>query len=89
MNDAMKLIANRVRLVGATGQYGNETVPSPCNSVCRMEVATGWCEGCLRTLDEIAAWGMQDDQARRAVWQRIAQRMASRTAAATASPGQA
>ena len=29
-------------------------VPSPCIAVCRMDAATGWCEGCLRTLDEIA-----------------------------------
>ena len=29
-------------------------VPSPCISVCRMDERTGWCEGCLRTLAEIA-----------------------------------
>ena len=33
-----------------------EPVPSPCISVCRMDAASGLCEGCLRTLDEIAAW---------------------------------
>ncbi|MEP6826275.1 MAG: DUF1289 domain-containing protein [Ramlibacter sp.] len=49
-------------------------LPSPCISVCRMDAVTGWCEGCLRTLDEITAWGMQDDSARRAVWRRIEQR---------------
>ena len=43
-------------------------VPSPCISVCRMDEASGWCEGCLRTLDEIAAWATLDDAARRAVW---------------------
>ena len=26
----------------------------------------GWCEGCLRTLDEIAAWGMASDAQKRA-----------------------
>jgi len=45
-----------------------ETVPSPCTQVCRLHPATGWCEGCLRTLDEIAAWSRLDDDARRAVW---------------------
>jgi predicted Fe-S protein YdhL (DUF1289 family) len=49
-------------------------VPSPCVSVCRMDAATGLCEGCLRTLDEIAAWGSLGDGDRRAVWRRIEQR---------------
>jgi predicted Fe-S protein YdhL (DUF1289 family) len=44
------------------------TVPSPCVSVCRMDDATGWCEGCMRTLDEIAAWSLFDDSEKRAVW---------------------
>jgi uncharacterized protein len=30
--------------------------PSPCISVCRIEPETGWCKGCLRTLQEIADW---------------------------------
>ncbi|MGA1318970.1 MAG: DUF1289 domain-containing protein, partial [Rubrivivax sp.] len=29
-------------------------VPSPCINVCRIEPASGWCEGCARTLEEIA-----------------------------------
>jgi uncharacterized protein len=40
---------------------------SPCINVCRMDAASGWCEGCLRTIDEIAAWGALDDGARRLV----------------------
>lgn len=42
-------------------------VASPCNNVCRIDDASGWCVGCLRTLDEIAAWASVDDDARRAV----------------------
>ena len=49
-------------------------VPSPCINVCRMDASTGWCEGCFRTLDEIAAWSTLDDAARRAVWARLADR---------------
>ncbi|MHB8493993.1 MAG: DUF1289 domain-containing protein [Casimicrobiaceae bacterium] len=49
-------------------------VASPCISVCRMDDATGLCIGCLRTLDEIAAWGTLDDDARREVWVAIARR---------------
>ncbi len=41
--------------------------PSPCISVCRMHEPTGWCEGCLRTLDEIAFWSVLDDDDRRMV----------------------
>ena len=44
-------------------------VGSPCINICRMHEATGWCEGCLRTLDEIAGWGQLDDSARRLVMQ--------------------
>jgi len=46
-------------------------VPSPCISVCAIDEATGLCAGCLRTLDEIAAWSVLDDDERRAVWVRI------------------
>lgn len=49
-------------------------VASPCINVCRMDAATGWCEGCLRTLDEIAAWGVLDDDARREIRDSLAQR---------------
>ena len=43
-------------------------VPSPCINICRMDKATGWCEGCLRSIDEIVAWGRLDDAAKRQVW---------------------
>jgi glyoxylase-like metal-dependent hydrolase (beta-lactamase superfamily II) len=36
-------------------------VPSPCINICRMVPATGLCEGCMRTIDEIVAWGRADD----------------------------
>ena len=52
----------------------DEPVPSPCVSVCRMNPGTGLCDGCLRTLHEIAAWSTLDDVARRKVWLRIGQR---------------
>jgi len=29
---------------------------SPCISICVMNPSSGWCEGCYRTLDEIAGW---------------------------------
>ncbi len=42
-------------------------VASPCTSVCKMDPGTGWCIGCLRSIDEIVAWGGLDDDAKRAV----------------------
>ena len=49
-------------------------VPSPCVSVCRIDPASGLCVGCLRTLDEIAAWGSLTDGAKRAIWNDIERR---------------
>ena len=47
---------------------------SPCINICRMHAGTGWCEGCARTLDEIAAWGSMDEAARRRVLDVLPQR---------------
>ncbi|MGV3572309.1 MAG: DUF1289 domain-containing protein [Ramlibacter sp.] len=49
-------------------------VPSPCISICRMAADTELCEGCFRTLDEIAAWSAMPDGQRRVLWQELARR---------------
>jgi predicted Fe-S protein YdhL (DUF1289 family) len=41
-----------------------------------MDPATALCVGCLRTIDEIAAWATLDDDARRRVYAEIAKRRA-------------
>ena len=69
MNSIRKLLLAR----GRTMKPG-EPVPSPCMSVCRMDAVTGFCEGCLRTLDEIADWSGLDDDGKRGVWQLIEKR---------------
>ena len=61
-------------------------VPSPCINVCRMNPATGWCDGCLRTIDEIANWSLLDDAAKRAVWDAIDTRHAQLVAPHKVSP---
>jgi predicted Fe-S protein YdhL (DUF1289 family) len=65
-------------VAGASGQritgVLTVSVASPCINVCRLDPATGWCEGCARSIDEIAAWGRLDDAARRAVLQRLPSR---------------
>jgi uncharacterized protein len=49
-------------------------VPSPCIGICRMDPATKLCEGCQRTIDEIANWSTGSDEWKRAVWDEIARR---------------
>ena len=73
MTPIQELIAERAREVRAL-QDTAAMLPSPCVSVCRMDAATGFCEGCMRTLDEIAAWGMMDTTGKRVVWALIEQR---------------
>ena len=53
-------------------------VPSPCISVCRIDPATGWCEGCYRTIDEIARWSSLDDDGKLGVWAELKRRRPAR-----------
>jgi predicted Fe-S protein YdhL (DUF1289 family) len=48
-------------------------VASPCIGVCRMR-DDDVCEGCLRTLDEIAEWSIASDNRRRAILDALAAR---------------
>jgi uncharacterized protein len=70
---AIDLLAERAREVGAD-RFAE--VPSPCISVCRMDPATQLCEGCYRTLDEIAAWSRMEDGEKKQVWKAIEERIA-------------
>lgn len=49
-------------------------VASPCTNICEIDPASGYCRGCLRTLDEIAAWGASDDRWKQVVLDRLRQR---------------
>ena len=48
-----------------------EDIASPCTNVCKMNPKTGLCEGCYRTLDEIAAWSALNAEEKRAVLDRL------------------
>lgn len=52
-------------------------VESPCVGVCIIDEATGLCEGCLRTLDEVAVWGSSTAEQRRAILAAVAARGAA------------
>jgi predicted Fe-S protein YdhL (DUF1289 family) len=49
-------------------------VPSPCIDVCVIDPGTGWCRGCLRTLDEVAGWTAFTDAEKQAVLDRLDER---------------
>jgi hypothetical protein len=51
-----------------------DEVVSPCINVCRMNPATGYCDGCLRTLDEIAAWSAMSPDEKRTVLAQLPKR---------------
>jgi predicted Fe-S protein YdhL (DUF1289 family) len=74
-------LAARARLIAEL----DGGVPSPCLSVCRMDPASECCEGCYRTLDEIAAWSRMSDEGKREVWRAIEQRV-SRAALTETEP---
>ncbi|MEH3117975.1 MAG: DUF1289 domain-containing protein [Methylorubrum populi] len=40
---------------------------SPCTKVCVLDAATGLCEGCGRTRDEIGSWGSLSEPQRLAI----------------------
>ena len=42
-------------------------VASPCINVCRMDETSGYCEGCRRSLEEIACWSVYTAAEKRAV----------------------
>ena len=48
---------------------------SPCIKICTYDPATGLCQGCGRTLEEIGAWFSMSDAERRAVMEELPQRL--------------
>ncbi len=53
------------------------SVASPCINVCRMDPRSGTCEGCFRTLDEIAVWARASDLQRREILLAVERRRAN------------
>ena len=83
--DPQTIVNRRWRRVAEMAPLAGEGkhVPSPCQSVCIMHPTTGWCEGCMRTLDEIAAWSRMDKPEKLAVWSQLPQRLTQRIAMET------
>ena len=53
----------------ATAQ--DDDVKSPCINVCKMSARTGFCEGCFRTIEEIAGWSQFSAEEKRALVARL------------------
>lgn len=68
--DATQPLAVRAELVRAM----DLDIPSPCVSVCRMDAQRTYCEGCLRSIDEIRVWRTNSDADKKAIWALIAER---------------
>ena len=70
LRHAIALVRMRAPALDAKGE-----VPSPCISICRVNESTGCCEGCFRTLGEIAGWSSAGDADKRGIWKMIEKRM--------------
>ena len=64
--------------MSSVGEAEPRRVESPCVGVCVIDEASGLCEGCLRTLDEIAVWGSSSAAQRRETLAEIERRKAVR-----------
>lgn len=68
--------ARQLTLANARRRNPQQTVPSPCVGVCKMDAAKGWCAGCFRTLEELTVWSRATDATKLAVWAQIELRQA-------------
>lgn len=64
----------------------DDSVPSPCVSVCQLDDATDLCLGCRRSVDEIRDWPIMSADEKRATLARIEERRARGIPAVILSP---
>lgn len=53
-----------------------QTIESPCISICELDAKSGLCTGCLRTREEIAIWGRADTATRLEILDKLRDRRA-------------
>jgi len=46
-------------------------IESPCISICTIDAATGFCEGCFRTIEEVTVWPALTDAEKTIVLHRL------------------
>ncbi len=54
-------------------------VISPCINNCRIDKQTGYCIGCLRTIDEITHWSLMKADQQKNVLEKVRQRRSENT----------
>ena len=54
-------------------------VTSPCNNHCIMNSSNNYCDGCLRTIEEIIHWSVYSDEEKKQVLQKVERRKTSLT----------
>jgi hypothetical protein len=52
-------------------------IESPCNKICTIDVRSGLCAGCGRTIDEIARWGTMSEAERARIMAELPARQAA------------
>lgn len=50
------------------------SIVSPCINICRMSPASGYCEGCFRTIPEITEWSRASDLRKTAILAEVSAR---------------
>ena len=65
------------------------SIQSPCTSVCRIDPASGYCEGCFRSIPEITDWSRADDARKREILAAVARRKTAAHPAAGRQPARA
>jgi predicted Fe-S protein YdhL (DUF1289 family) len=51
-----------------------DPLASPCTKRCVIDAKSGYCQGCFRTLDEIAGWGQASVNDRRQILSALEER---------------
>lgn len=54
-----------------------QSIESPCISICELDNESGFCTGCLRTREEIAIWGRADNETRLVILEKLRDRRAA------------
>ncbi|WP_233217219.1 DUF1289 domain-containing protein [Trinickia dabaoshanensis] len=57
---------------------GLSPVGSPCIDICRIDQVSGYCEGCLRTREEIKAWKSSSDDEKLSMLDKLSKRNSER-----------
>ena len=52
-------------------------IASPCVNCCEINPANGFCRGCFRTLEEIAAWSSANETEKKRICLRLPERKAN------------